>query len=173
MTLHHIKHHQTSASTLNAAGVAYTKAFTPKERITFPGRPEVQWRRTLQPLHLLEEPRARPLGIQASGWCWLEYNTQATKRLVIATMPNQDPLLCLVPIGIDSWEHAFYFQYLNFKHDYPNAIWNVINTSKRLRPPRRGFGLLQALSAVTAMNPMCERKQREGSETNYTCIVCL
>lgn len=42
----------------------------------------------------------------------------ATKRLEIATTPNQDPLLTLVPIiGVDIWEHAFYLQYLNVKAD--------------------------------------------------------
>jgi hypothetical protein len=41
-----------------------------------------------------------------------------TKRLEIATTPNQDPLLNLVPvIGVDIWEHAFYLQYLNVKPD--------------------------------------------------------
>ena len=70
----------------------------------------------------------------------------ATKRLELATTPNQDPLLSLVPIiGVDIWEHAFYLQYLNVKVDvsihrmprpmhllipylqYLKAIWNVIN----------------------------------------------
>jgi len=41
-----------------------------------------------------------------------------TKRLEIATTPNQDPLLTLIPlIGVDIWEHAFYLQYLNVKVD--------------------------------------------------------
>lgn len=41
-----------------------------------------------------------------------------TKRLEIATTPNQDPLLTLTPIiGVDIWEHAFYLQYLNVKVD--------------------------------------------------------
>ncbi|TFK21608.1 manganese superoxide dismutase [Coprinopsis marcescibilis] len=76
---------------------------------------------------LKKEFNAATLGIQGSGWGWLGYNTQ-TKRLEIATTPNQDPLLSLVPIiGVDIWEHAFYLQYLNVKVDYLTAIWNVIN----------------------------------------------
>ncbi|KAJ7932876.1 manganese superoxide dismutase [Mycena leptocephala] len=77
--------------------------------------------------NLKKEFNAATLGIQGSGWGWLGLNP-ATKRLEIATTPNQDPLLHLVPvIGVDIWEHAFYLQYLNVKPDYLNAIWNVIN----------------------------------------------
>ncbi|RDX41526.1 manganese superoxide dismutase [Lentinus brumalis] len=65
--------------------------------------------------------------IQGSGWGWLGYNPE-TKKLEIATTPNQDPLLSHVPIiGIDIWEHAFYLQYHNVKADYLTAIWNVVN----------------------------------------------
>ncbi|KAJ6548216.1 manganese superoxide dismutase [Mycena vulgaris] len=74
-----------------------------------------------------KEFTAATLGIQGSGWGWLGVNP-TTKRLEIATTPNQDPLLTLVPlIGVDMWEHAFYLQYLNVKPDYVNAIWSVIN----------------------------------------------
>ncbi|KAF7307731.1 Superoxide dismutase [Mycena kentingensis (nom. inval.)] len=77
--------------------------------------------------NLKKEFNTATLGIQGSGWGWLGLNP-TTKRLEIATTPNQDPLLHLVPlIGVDIWEHAFYLQYLNVKPDYLNAIWNVIN----------------------------------------------
>jgi Fe-Mn family superoxide dismutase len=77
--------------------------------------------------NLKKEFNAATLGIQGSGWGWLGVNP-STKRLELATTPNQDPLLSLVPlIGVDIWEHAFYLQYLNVKADYMNAIWNVIN----------------------------------------------
>ncbi|KAJ7750934.1 manganese superoxide dismutase [Mycena maculata] len=77
--------------------------------------------------NLKKEFNAATLGIQGSGWGWLGLNP-TTKRLEIATTPNQDPLLTLVPIiGVDIWEHAFYLQYLNVKADYLNAIWSVIN----------------------------------------------
>ncbi|KAH8833734.1 manganese superoxide dismutase [Flagelloscypha sp. PMI_526] len=70
---------------------------------------------------------ATAAGIQGSGWAWLGYNA-GSQRLQLATTPNQDPLLDLVPlIGVDMWEHAFYLQYLNVKPDYLNAIWSVIN----------------------------------------------
>ncbi|KAJ7132905.1 manganese superoxide dismutase [Mycena crocata] len=100
--------------------------------------------------NLKKEFNAATLGIQGSGWGWLGLNP-TTKRLELATTPNQDPLLHLVPlIGVDIWEHAFYLQYLNVKADphlltraathipsphsvtnvrpqYLNAIWSVIN----------------------------------------------
>jgi Fe-Mn family superoxide dismutase len=68
--------------------------------------------------------------IQGSGWGWLGYNKE-TKRLQIATCPNQDPLLAvhgLTPLlGLDVWEHAYYLQYKNARADYLKAIWNVVN----------------------------------------------
>jgi Fe-Mn family superoxide dismutase len=77
--------------------------------------------------NLKKEFNTATLGIQGSGWGWLGYNT-STRRLEIATTPNQDPLLHLAPIiGVDIWEHAFYLQYLNVKADYLAAIWSVIN----------------------------------------------
>jgi superoxide dismutase, Fe-Mn family len=70
---------------------------------------------------------AQAAGVQGSGWGWLGYNQQ-TKRLEIATTPNQDPLNNLVPLlGVDVWEHAYYLQYKNVRPDYLKAIWNVVN----------------------------------------------
>ncbi|KAJ7434876.1 manganese superoxide dismutase [Mycena latifolia] len=87
-----------------------------------------------QPRRLKKEFNAATLGIQGSGWGWLGVNP-STKRLEIATTPNQDPLLTLVPLlGVDIWEHAFYLQYLNVKPDYLNAIWSVITLT---RPEKR------------------------------------
>ncbi|TPX65933.1 hypothetical protein SpCBS45565_g04837 [Spizellomyces sp. 'palustris'] len=70
---------------------------------------------------------AQSAGVQGSGWGWLGYN-KATKRLEIATTPNQDPLTTLVPLlGVDVWEHAYYLQYKNVRPDYLKAIWKVVN----------------------------------------------
>ncbi|KAF8837712.1 manganese-superoxide dismutase precursor [Paxillus ammoniavirescens] len=77
--------------------------------------------------NLKKQFNATTAAIQGSGWGWLGLNP-STKRLEIATTPNQDPLLTHIPIiGVDIWEHAFYLQYLNVKVDYLNAIWSVIN----------------------------------------------
>lgn len=68
--------------------------------------------------------------IQGSGWGWLGYCTNS-KRLMLATTQNQDPLYAtqkITPLlGIDVWEHAYYLQYKNARPDYLNAIWQVIN----------------------------------------------
>ncbi len=65
--------------------------------------------------------------VQGSGWGWLGFNP-TTKKLEIATTPNQDPLTQLVPLlGVDVWEHAYYLQYKNVRSDYLKAIWNVVN----------------------------------------------
>jgi Fe-Mn family superoxide dismutase len=56
---------------------------------------------------------ASTIAVQGSGWGWLGFD-KTSKKLVIATTPNQDPLEAttgLVPLlGIDVWEHAYYLQ---------------------------------------------------------------
>lgn len=63
-----------------------------------------------------------------SGWCWLVYRD---KKLVIKTTPNGGnplttdrmiPLMCF-----DVWEHAWYVDYTYDKHEYVEAMWNIIN----------------------------------------------
>eukprot|EP00045_Choanoeca_perplexa_P015427 m.193711 g.193711 ORF g.193711 m.193711 type:complete len:222 (+) comp16984_c0_seq1:46-711(+) len=74
--------------------------------------------------------KAKSLGVQGSGWCWLAYDT-AVKSVVIATTANQDPLESttgLKPLlGVDVWEHAYYLDYENRRPDYIDNIWPVIN----------------------------------------------
>ncbi|CAF4929351.1 unnamed protein product [Pieris macdunnoughi] len=73
---------------------------------------------------------ASSVGVQGSGWGWLGFN-KLTKKLVIQTCQNQDPLEAttgLVPLfGIDVWEHAYYLQYKNVRADYVKAIFDVAN----------------------------------------------
>ncbi|ORE09243.1 manganese and iron superoxide dismutase [Rhizopus microsporus var. microsporus] len=77
--------------------------------------------------NFIKEFNAAAAGVQGSGWAWLGYN-KAANRLELATTPNQDPLLHLVPLlGIDVWEHAYYLQYKNVRPDYLKAVWEVVN----------------------------------------------
>ena len=63
------------------------------------------------------------VGVQGSGWGWLGYNA-TTGRLQLATKPNQDALLELVPLlGIDVWEHAYYYSYGPARAEYLKNIW--------------------------------------------------
>jgi Fe-Mn family superoxide dismutase len=69
------------------------------------------------------------VAIQGSGWGWLGYNKNL-KRLEIVACANQDPLssLGLTPIlGIDVWEHAYYFDYENRRKEYVEKIWQLLN----------------------------------------------
>ena len=63
-----------------------------------------------------------------SGWAWLV--ADASRKLSIVTMPNQDSPISqgLVPVlGLDVWEHAYYLKYQNRRPDYIAAFWNVVN----------------------------------------------
>lgn len=78
---------------------------------------------------LIEKLSGQAVGIQGSGWGWLGYQT-SSRKLVIATCANQDPLstLGVVPLlGIDVWEHAYYLQYKNVRAEYVKNIWKIVN----------------------------------------------
>nr|7W6W_A Chain A, Superoxide dismutase [Staphylococcus equorum]7W6W_B Chain B, Superoxide dismutase [Staphylococcus equorum]7W6W_C Chain C, Superoxide dismutase [Staphylococcus equorum]7W6W_D Chain D, Superoxide dismutase [Staphylococcus equorum] len=65
-----------------------------------------------------------------SGWAWLVVNDG---KLEIVTTPNQDNPLTegKTPIlGLDVWEHAYYWKYQNKRPDYISAFWNVVNWEK-------------------------------------------
>ena len=66
-----------------------------------------------------------------SGWAWLIVQD---KKLVVTSTPNQDnPLMDVAEkkgtpiLGLDVWEHAYYFKYQNKRPDYIAAFWNVVN----------------------------------------------
>ncbi len=77
----------------------------------------------------VEKFSAMTVAVQGSGWGWLGWNP-ATKRLLMTTCSNQDPLSTqgAVPLlGIDVWEHAYYLQYKNVRADYVKNIWKIVN----------------------------------------------
>jgi superoxide dismutase, Fe-Mn family len=77
----------------------------------------------------IEKMIAQTAAIQGSGWGWLGYNKES-KKLVITTCSNQDPLSTqgLIPLlGIDVWEHAYYLQYKNIRLEYVKNIWNIVS----------------------------------------------
>lgn len=79
--------------------------------------------------NFIDKFSAKTIAIQGSGWGWLGYDP-ASKRLVITTCANQDPLSTqgYIPLlGIDVWEHAYYLQYKNVRPEYVKNIWNIIN----------------------------------------------
>ena len=67
-----------------------------------------------------------------SGWAWL--SVAEDQSLIISSTPNQDnPLMDVAEVngtpilGLDVWEHAYYLNYQNKRHDYVSAFWNVVN----------------------------------------------
>ena len=81
------------------------------------------------------------LGVQGSGWGWLGYHP-TSQRLQVVTRANQDPLVDLVPLlGIDVWEHAYYYVYGPARAEYLKQLWTVVNwanVEERLSKVRQG-----------------------------------
>ena len=62
-----------------------------------------------------------------SGWAWLYAKD---RKLVLESTPNQDnPVMSggKPIVGLDVWEHAYYFKYQNRRNEYIEAWWNVVN----------------------------------------------
>ncbi|EFA75189.1 superoxide dismutase [Heterostelium album PN500] len=77
----------------------------------------------------IEKFNTKTAAIQGSGWGWLGYCNES-KRLLIHTCANQDPLTDFTPLlGIDVWEHAYYLQSKNARPEYLKNIWQVVNWS--------------------------------------------
>ncbi len=76
-----------------------------------------------------------------SGWAWLCLDR--SRKLVIASMPNQDaPLMQgLTPLlGLDVWEHAYYLKYQNRRPEYIAAFWNVANWTEAAKHFEKAMG---------------------------------
>ena len=63
-----------------------------------------------------------------SGWAWLSIDK--TGDLVVSATANQDSPISegKIPLmGLDVWEHAYYFQYQNRRPEYIKEWWHVVN----------------------------------------------
>jgi Fe-Mn family superoxide dismutase len=86
---------------------------------------------------------AAALSVFGSGWVWL---IDRGDRLTVETTPNQDSPLMegRTPLcGLDLWEHAYYLQYQNRRHDYVDSWWHVVDwaaVGRRLAREMIGIG---------------------------------
>ncbi len=150
MTLHHMKHHNTYVTNLNAALASYPdlRAMNITAIVANLGMVPDAIRTMVRNNgggHLNHSifwatmgpggggaPTgtfvAAGAGVFGSGWVWLVLN--GAKGLQIVTMPNQDSpyMMGLTPIvGNDVWEHAYYLKHRNVRANYLNSWWNMVN----------------------------------------------
>lgn len=63
-----------------------------------------------------------------SGWAWL--TVTPNQKLLVESSANQDSPLMQghTPVlALDVWEHAYYLQYQNRRHEYIAAFFNVVD----------------------------------------------
>ncbi|HFH7113313.1 TPA: superoxide dismutase SodA [Streptococcus agalactiae] len=74
---------------------------------------------------------AAATGRFGSGWAWLVVNAEG--KLEVLSTANQDTPIMegKKPIlGLDVWEHAYYLNYRNVRHNYIKAFFEIINWNK-------------------------------------------
>ncbi|GBG29704.1 Superoxide dismutase Mn, mitochondrial [Hondaea fermentalgiana] len=79
-----------------------------------------------------KEFAAKAVGVQGSGWCWLAWDP-TEKSVRIVTTANQDPCSttgCKPLLGLDVWEHAYWWDVQNRRPEYIENSWNIYNWSK-------------------------------------------
>jgi len=63
-----------------------------------------------------------------SGWAWLVKNRSGNLEVISSANQDSPYMDGQIPIlGVDVWEHAYYWKYQNRRPDYINAWWNVVN----------------------------------------------
>jgi len=62
-----------------------------------------------------------------SGWAWLVHD--GAGLAVTSTAYEDSPLMLghTPLLGVDVWEHAYYFRYQHRRADYLEAWWNVVD----------------------------------------------
>lgn len=67
--------------------------------------------------------------VEGSGWGWLVYEP-AARRLMVLQMQNQQDMMftgAIPLLGVDVWEHAYYFKYQNRRADYVEAFMRLVD----------------------------------------------
>jgi superoxide dismutase, Fe-Mn family len=88
-----------------------------------------------------------------SGWAWLVHDGEG---LAVTSTPNQDSPLMYghTPLlGVDVWEHAYYFKYQHRRTDYLEAWWNVVDWRR----------VAERYATATGPAPTHERPEERGS----------
>ena len=69
--------------------------------------------------------------VQGSGWGVLAWEPLGQRLYVEQVYDHQGNVgqSGINLLVFDSWEHAYYLQYLNVKADYVKALWDIINWS--------------------------------------------
>mmetsp|Transcript_13003 Transcript_13003/g.25236 ORF Transcript_13003/g.25236 Transcript_13003/m.25236 type:complete len:227 (-) Transcript_13003:183-863(-) len=79
-----------------------------------------------------KEFSAKAVGVQGSGWAWLAWDP-TEKSVRVVTTANQDPCSttgCTPLLGLDVWEHAYWWDVQNRRPEYIENCWNIYNWAK-------------------------------------------
>ncbi len=63
-----------------------------------------------------------------SGWIWLVWNPKGSMEIIQESNAGNPLRRGLIPLlTCDVWEHAYYLDYQNRRHDYLQAFWKLVN----------------------------------------------
>jgi superoxide dismutase, Fe-Mn family len=63
-----------------------------------------------------------------AGWIWLVFNAKGSLEIIQKSNAGNPLRVGLVPLlSCDMWEHAYYLDYKNRRHDYVEAFWKLVN----------------------------------------------
>jgi Fe-Mn family superoxide dismutase len=76
----------------------------------------------------LKEYNQKVFAIFGSGWTWLVENGDGDLEIMNTSNADNPLLVGKKPLlTVDVWEHAYYIDYRNSRHDFMEGFWKIVN----------------------------------------------